>query len=324
MNWFYEYNGEQKGPVTESELDSLIAQGVVLPTTLVWRDGLTSWTPLARVRTASAPVGGFTPAAGSTQCDSCGRFFDTGDVVQIAGRNICAGCKPAVLQGLQQGTTLTSLSDPTRNGPAWEHRETLGFWVATRDTVKSILMEPSHAFSTMRVDGGISKPFWFNLIFAGLGNVVLFLVLSLFQASMTSLSPELRGASGMPAGVAGVMFVFQLVWSFVGVAIGTFIQSGIIHVSLMICGGARRPYEATYRALAYGAGSVALLNLIPVLGSIAAVPWSLVVTCIGLSRTHETDLWRAVLAVFLLPIVCCVLALIVMGIAFGVASTGHH
>jgi hypothetical protein len=323
MNWFYEYNGEQKGPVTESELDSLIAQGVVLPTTLVWRDGLAGWTPLERVRTAS-PAGGFTPAAGTTRCDSCGRFFEAGDVVQIAGRNICASCKPAVLQGLQQGTTLTSITDPLRNGPAWEHRETLGFWVATRDTVKAVLLEPSQAFSTMRVDGGISKPFWFNLIFAGIGNVTLFLILSLAQAGMGSLNPALRGASGMPEGVAGVMFVFQLIWSFVGVAIGTFLQSGIIHVCLMICGGARRPFEATYRAIAYGSGSVALLNLIPIVGSIAAIPWSIIVSCIGLSRTHETDLWRVVLAIFLPAIVCCVLILIIVGITVGVSSGSHH
>src|SRR3954471_12594585 len=107
MSWFYEFNGEQKGPVTESELDQLIAQGTVLPTTLVWREGLASWTPLAQARPSVPPpvpgtssVGGTPTATGTTQCASCGRVFPSSDVVQIAGRNICASCKPAVLQDL--------------------------------------------------------------------------------------------------------------------------------------------------------------------------------------------------------------------------------
>lgn len=320
MNWFYEFNGEQKGPVTETELDRLVAEGVVLPTTLVWRDGLPNWTPLAQVRVAG-PTGGFTPAPGTTQCDACGRYYESSDVIQLGGRHICASCKPAVLQGLQQGTAITGMTDPTRTGPAWEHRETLGFYVAARDTIKAVLMEPSHTFSTMKVEGGIANPFWFNIIFAGIGNVILFLVITGAQLGMTSLDPALRGAAGAPGGLGVFMFVFQLVWSFVGVAVGTFVQAAIIHVCLMICGGARRPYEATYRALAYGSGAVALLNVIPIIGSIAAIPWSIVVSCIGLSRTHETDLWRVVLAIFLPAIVCCVLILGIMAVVFGVAST---
>src|SRR4051812_9161367 len=103
MSWFYEFNGEQKGPVTESELDQLIAQGTVLPTTLVWREGLASWAPLAEARPPPPPAVPAMPGAGTTRCASCGGVFPSSEVVQIAGRNICAACKPAVLQNLQQG-----------------------------------------------------------------------------------------------------------------------------------------------------------------------------------------------------------------------------
>ena len=64
MNWFYEFNGEQKGPVTENELDDLIARGTVLPTTLVWREGLPNWQPLADARVSAAPL---MPGVGTAQ-----------------------------------------------------------------------------------------------------------------------------------------------------------------------------------------------------------------------------------------------------------------
>src|SRR4051794_26489609 len=137
MSWFYESNGEQKGPVTDTELDQLIAQGTVLPTTLVWREGLASWTPLAQARPSVPPpvpgagtLSGTATSPGTTQCASCGRVFPSSDVVQIAGRNICASCKPAVLQDLQQSGADLQIGELARTGPPWESRETLGFFPA--------------------------------------------------------------------------------------------------------------------------------------------------------------------------------------------------
>lgn len=324
MNWFYEFNGEQKGPVTDEELDSLLAQGVVLPTTLVWRDGLSGWTPLARVRTAAAPAGDFAPAAGTTQCDSCGRFFQSSDVIQISGRNICAGCKPAVLQGLQQGTFLAGVADPGRTGPAWEHQETLGTFAALRETIKAVLMSPSQTFATMKVNGGIMKPFWYHLITAGFGTfmyyfyiLVLVFGFGAFSAAKIDL-PTGAGAFVLFLGICAVMSVMAA-------ALSCFMQSGILHVCLMLTGGARRPFETTFRALCYGSGSTMVLMSIPFLGLLMLIPWSLVVSCISLARAHETDLWRAVLAVFMPMIVCCVLyiGLIAISLGLGGMQGGH-
>jgi hypothetical protein len=46
------------------------------------------------VRAASAATSGFRVAPGTTRCESCGRFFASAEVVQNAGRNTCADCKP--------------------------------------------------------------------------------------------------------------------------------------------------------------------------------------------------------------------------------------
>ena len=45
MDWFYTSQGLQQGPVTEIELKAMLRAGSVLPTDLVWRDGLEDWIP---------------------------------------------------------------------------------------------------------------------------------------------------------------------------------------------------------------------------------------------------------------------------------------
>lgn len=69
MTWYYAIGSERQGPITEAELDRLAAQGELRPDTLVWRDGMVDWKPLAEVRptattsqppllsTATSPLG---------------------------------------------------------------------------------------------------------------------------------------------------------------------------------------------------------------------------------------------------------------------------
>jgi uncharacterized RDD family membrane protein YckC len=50
MSWFYSAGGEQKGPVEVAEFESLIAQGVIRPETLVWQPGMPNWQPASEAR----------------------------------------------------------------------------------------------------------------------------------------------------------------------------------------------------------------------------------------------------------------------------------
>jgi hypothetical protein len=48
-HWFYGENGLQFGPVDDAGIRQLIASGRVTPATLVWREGMPEWLPLAKV-----------------------------------------------------------------------------------------------------------------------------------------------------------------------------------------------------------------------------------------------------------------------------------
>lgn len=47
--WYYSVNGQQAGPVTQPELQQLIAQGMVKPQDLVWNQGMPNWIPAMQI-----------------------------------------------------------------------------------------------------------------------------------------------------------------------------------------------------------------------------------------------------------------------------------
>ncbi len=49
MSWYYSKNGMQLGPVAAEELLAKSKSGEVLPTDLVWKEGLGDWKPLGQV-----------------------------------------------------------------------------------------------------------------------------------------------------------------------------------------------------------------------------------------------------------------------------------
>jgi hypothetical protein len=106
MDWYYSDGSSRNGPVSEESFHELIRNGVVNDSTLVWNVSLPEWTPYGSVRPGSAPATAVAvPAAtGTAFCTQCGRRVSTADLVAIGGRQVCALCKPALLQQLREGT----------------------------------------------------------------------------------------------------------------------------------------------------------------------------------------------------------------------------
>ena len=189
-----------------------------------------------------------------------------------------------------------------RSGLPWDERQARGFFNAFVETLVRVLTKPDAAFRAMKIEGGLVEPLIYALIGGWLGGVVAFLF-SLGFKSM-GLFANRDNAFGMLTGmgIGSIAFIILLP---VMIVIGLFIGAAIVHLCLMIVGGANRTFEATFRVLAFSQGSTGPLQMIPVCGGLIAGVWGLVVTCIGLARAHETGTERAVFAVFLPLLVCC-------------------
>jgi uncharacterized RDD family membrane protein YckC len=121
MQWYYADGGLKVGPVTEEELSSRLARGIINASTLVWCEGMTEWRPLREMAPGAEreTVRDVTweKVAGQRSCSLCSGSFPTDEVVRIGGHWVCAKCKPGYFQRLKQGVDLPG---------SWRYG---GFWI---------------------------------------------------------------------------------------------------------------------------------------------------------------------------------------------------
>jgi len=185
--------------------------------------------------------------------------------------------------------------------PPWEQRETYGFLNGLYLTIKGVLLSPGRFFHRMPTRPGLAQP----LLFAVVLGVVAAFITWMWTLAGSSLQALLKDNFSEAVRAPFVSFGLFLL-SPVIVALGVFIKAGLFHLLLMLTGGNRLGFEATFRVSAYGqAGSI--LALVPFCGSAVGGLWILVVSIIGLYSIHETEPWKAVVAV-LAPMVLCLAA----------------
>ena len=230
-----------------------------------------------------------------------------------------AGATPAAPPP-QIGATATSEPAAPRSGLPWEHRQERGFFTAFVETLAMVLTKPGTAFSVMRIEGGLGEPLLYAIIGGGIGVVVWFLF-SLGLNSLGVLTPRETGFAPMLGMTVSLMV---LVWRLVAVAVVPFVFGGLVHLSLMLIGDAKKTFETTFRVIAFSQGSTAPLQLVPCCGGLVALVWYLVANCIGVARAHEIDTGRATLAVLLPMIVCCGGGLFLLFMFGGLAALQHN
>jgi hypothetical protein len=207
------------------------------------------------------------------------------------------------------------ISDARRRGLPWEREpslETFG------ETVKTVIAGPHEAFGSMRRSGGIGNPLGFLIVTSVLASMLLLIEFFLYQlVVLFFIQSEHAGLS-----IAwdrffirfGIMAVGMLFSALIGAALGGFINALILHLGLLMFGGANAGFEATYRVVAFGTGAVYMLLPIPLIGPFFASVMYFVVLIFGLIHAHETSGGRAVLAV-LVPLglaACCMAPVLLM------------
>ena len=196
---------------------------------------------------------------------------------------------------------------PAGDGIPWERRAEIGFFPGLFETIRAVLLEPSKAFAAMPITGGLGAPLFFFVLVGSLGGLAGFV----YQAVLNSINPAatpqeqaMMAMFGSAAVIGGSIMIMPILLAAVA-----FITSVLIHLALMIIGGANRPFEATFRVVCYSGGSTAVLQLLPVCGAFAATIWNFIVMVLGISAVHKIGTGRAAVAVLLPTLVCCGLLL---------------
>lgn len=190
--------------------------------------------------------------------------------------------------------------DPTEGLllPPWEQRDRYGFLNALYLTIKDVILAPRQFFHRMPSQIGLAQPLLFAIV---IGVIATFVT---WMWSLAGSSLQILVDDDLAETLRGPLFAFfGFLFSPIWVSILVLIKAILIHAMLVFIGGNRLGFEATCRVAAYGVAT-GILTLIPICGQFLAPIWSLGVMIIGLYSIHETDPWRAVLAVLLPMLVC--------------------
>jgi hypothetical protein len=197
------------------------------------------------------------------------------------------------------------------------------------ETSKQVLTAPGTFFRAMPVTGGIGSPLlyavvigWLGLAAAAFYQAIFYSVVGSRWAGYGQERPEIAALLGFVQGWAG--FVAQLVFGWIFVAITVFVASGILHLMLLLLGGARQDFEATLRVVAFSQAASVLL-LVPFCGQMVSGVWTVVLYVLGLAEAHQIGHGKAAAAV-LLPVVlcCCCVALLAFLFAGTIAGLAGH
>lgn len=213
---------------------------------------------------------------------------------------------PAATSYNQAAYQPRQITDRHRRGLPWEVDPSMDSF---GDTMNLVLGSPQEAFQMMRRSGGVGNPMGFFIIGGVIGQIAnsiyATIAEAIFYSTLDAPFPiEVLAITGAIRLIGGIFVVI------LSGVIGMFISAAIGHLSLMAVGGANAGYEATYRVLCFGAGSIAVLNAIPLIGPLIGMFYVLVILIHGYTHAHEIPGGKATLAVFLpvlvIPCLCCV------------------
>jgi hypothetical protein len=280
-------DGAKLGEFTLEQIQEGLRTGQFRSTDLGWQAGMTDWRRLSELAGTAVP-----PAPGAPP------------TLPLAASGVSTAAPGA--------------------GLPWEHRAQLGFFKAWFDTVSLLITKPSEAFTIMRPEGGLMDPLLFGLIGGCAGGIVSIIFQGLFQ-SIPGIVGRNDAFNSLGVGMWMILLIYAVLMPLL-VTVGMFIGAAVLHLCLMLVGGANRSFETTFRVVGFTAGAANLFSMIPICGGIIAVVYHIVLQCIGLSRAHPTTTGKALLAIFLPMIVCCglIVILVVLLGGFGAIFNRQH
>jgi hypothetical protein len=197
----------------------------------------------------------------------------------------------------------------------WERRSSWLDLQAMFEMIRDVLLDPVNTFRKMKLSGDMASPLVFTMVLGSVGTIIGCIWSILIQG--VQLLPASRSAEAFAVST-GVNIAF-MIFSPVLVLVGTFITAGIFHISLLITGGEKNGFEATFRVVAYASGATALFHILPICGSFIGGIWAIVAQVIGAREMHETTTGKAVLAI-LLPLICCCSCAVILFFIFGMGA----
>ncbi len=221
-----------------------------------------------------------------------------------------------------EATSSPPPAPPTQAAPIpWEDPARTSTFERFVETVKLLATRPGEAFAGMPTTGGIGSPLLYAIVVGWIGIAIAVVWNTLFQGMWIPFMGSGEEAA-IAAGFTAAWAVGLVILAPIFVIIGVFICAAVLHLMLMIVGGANNGFEASVRVVCY-AQTAQLAGIIPICGGLVSLVWAIILYVFGLAAAHRTTQGKAALAVALPVVLCCAFmaALLFMGVLAGVAAS---
>jgi hypothetical protein len=169
-----------------------------------------------------------------------------------------------------------------------------GFFWAYMRTTKEALFSPTRFFKKVSAGEGYWSPLIYGIISGVIGVGVFMVYLWFFFFTLIPLQMHTL----IPF---SPIFASSLIWIPLQTAFSIFIGSAITHLCLMIVGGNKKGFQATFRPISYSFCAY-LINIVPFIGVFIGSVYMIVLIVLGVREGHGITTGKAVLAV-LLPLI---------------------
>ena len=229
-------------------------------------------------------------------CPYCGVSFIDGSTPE-----------PPVSHAFPPAPPIPEPDEPdTPKGIPWESATHLSFLQRLTQTWAESVFRTTDFFKKMPIRGGSSKALVYALIFQMMGQAFSIFwqkwFIQTYHDTINEIFPSFQEFFNTSVGD-------QLIMAPLFALLILILSTVIYHVSLLLVGSGQNGFEGTFRVVAYSQGTM-VMNVVPLFGGLLAWIWGLVLMANGFSEVHRISSRRAVVAILLPLIFCCVVPLI--------------
>ncbi len=168
------------------------------------------------------------------------------------------------------------------DGPPWEKKHEVGFFVGFIETLKAFLFKPANTFSVMRRLASVGDALVYTVAIQVFTFLWMFAISDIDPALLLPQDPVLRDMLQLPENFSQIMVLLYPV----SVMLLQFIAAFSFHLALKWRDLQSYDFTLVFRIFAYASGTGAILILIPVLGGLFSFAMTIYLSYVGLRTIY--------------------------------------
>ncbi len=205
----------------------------------------------------------------------------------------------------------TPISPLIIDGPPWEKKHEIGFFVGFVETIKAFMIRPASTFSVMRRVAGVGDALVYTVAIQVFTFLWMFAVGDVDPGMLLPQDPEILDMLQLPENFSQIMILIYPV----SVMLLQFISAYSVHLAMKWRDLQTYNFALIFRIFAYASGTASVLLLIPAIGGLLSLMMTIYIGYVGLRTIYGLQIGSiAIIAIMALFITLALYFVLVIGV----------